>query len=100
MVEGRGQRTQTAATEAFNLNASQSSAVSAPATASSSAQAFPFDFFESTRCISGDVRLIADPAQPGTTVSYWSHDYIFCTQGLSYCKILFHMMTVSCAPAG
>ena len=40
-------------------------ATAAATTASASAQPFPFDFFEQTRCISGDVRLSGDLTQTG-----------------------------------
>ena len=73
MLEGQGLRPQGSSShaanvpEALDLASSQTSAATltgAPAMAI--ARTFPFDFFEHTQCVSRDVRLSADPTQPGT----------------------------------
>lgn len=64
---GRGLRPQATAPENLHLSSSQSSGATAQGTAlPAAAPTFSFDFFEKTQCISSDVRLIADPAQPGS----------------------------------
>lgn len=72
MLEGQGLRLQASShaanvPEASDLASSQTSAATLTGVpAMTTARTFPFDFFEHTQCVSGDVRLSADPTQPGT----------------------------------
>ena len=71
MLEGQGLRLQASSNaanvpEVVDMVSTQTSAATPTGVHAIAAdRMFPFDFFEHTQCISADVRLSADPAQPG-----------------------------------